>query len=106
MLKSKAAWLLDFYAELLPQTTARVLHDSLEEDLSLAEIASQEGMSRQAIHDRLQRGLEQLEHYEEKLGLLARYQWEEQWLKKMQESLAKQDWQQLQDLLAVYERER
>ena len=41
------------------------------QDLSLAEIAEQLGVSRQAVHDILKRSEVQLEEYEEKLALVA-----------------------------------
>ena len=41
-------------------------------DLSLAEIANDLSVSRQAVHDNLQRAIEQLERYEEELKILRR----------------------------------
>ena len=41
---------------------------------AVAEIAEQEGISRQGVHDAIRRGARQLEAYEEQLGLAARYQ--------------------------------
>lgn len=65
--------LLDLYGQLLPERAREVLGNYYNDDLSLAEIAESCEISRQAVHDRLHQGLNSLEHYEEKLGLLARF---------------------------------
>lgn len=69
----ETAWLLDFYGPLLTQRQQQLLRLYCEEDLSLAEIAEQEAISRQGVHDTVHKAQKQLEEYEEKLGLLARY---------------------------------
>ncbi|MDW7658064.1 MAG: sigma factor-like helix-turn-helix DNA-binding protein [Bacillota bacterium] len=65
--------LLDFYGQLLPERAREVLERYYCDDLSMAEIAEQLEISRQAVHDRLHQGLNNLTHYEQELGLLARY---------------------------------
>ena len=44
-----------------------------EEDLSLAEIAQEAGVSRQGVHDMLTRAAQRLFDMEEKLGMAARF---------------------------------
>ncbi len=66
-------WLMDFYGPLLTENRARLLKLYCEEDLSLSELAEEAGISRQGVHDALTRAQAQLEAYEEKLGLVARY---------------------------------
>lgn len=44
-----------------------------EQDLSLAEIAEQESISRQGVHDAIKRGEKALFDMEGKLGILQRY---------------------------------
>lgn len=66
--------LLDFYGPLLTGQQREVLGRYFEEDLSLSEIAEERGVSRAAVHDLIRRGLNALEGYEERLGLLARYE--------------------------------
>lgn len=68
-----ACMLLDFYGQLLTERTRSNLELHYSEDMSLAEIADQEGISRQAVHDSIQRGLLSLKRYEDKLGLLKRF---------------------------------
>ncbi len=70
----RTGWLLDFYGPLLTDRQQTLLRLYCEEDLSLAEIAAQEGVSRQAVHDAVRKGEEQLAAFERQLGLLARYQ--------------------------------
>lgn len=69
----ETAWLLDFYGPLLTPRQQEVLRLYCEEDLSLAEIAAQEEISRQGVHDTVNKACAQLEHYEQQLGLLSRY---------------------------------
>lgn len=66
-------WLMDFYGPLLTENRARLLKLYCEEDLSLSELAGEAGITRQGVHDALTRAQAQLEEYERKLGLVARY---------------------------------
>ncbi|NLW47930.1 MAG: hypothetical protein GXY86_11420 [Firmicutes bacterium] len=65
--------LYDFYGGLLTEKQQRVMELYFLENWSLAEIAASEGVSRQAIHDLLQRSEKTIEGYEGKLGLLERH---------------------------------
>ena len=65
--------LLDFYGALLSGHARDYLRLRLEEDLSLQEIADSFGVSRQAVHDSLNKSEKQLIEYEEKLGLIKRF---------------------------------
>ncbi len=67
------AYLVDFYGELLDENTRAIMAAYYDDDLSLAEIASSVGISRQGVRHTLKRGEEQLSFLEEKLGLAARY---------------------------------
>lgn len=69
----KLTRLMDFYAPLLTEHRREVMRLYCEEDLSLAEIAEQLGITRQGVSDALKKARFQLEDYEEKLGLAARY---------------------------------
>lgn len=68
-----ACMLLDFYGQLLTERMRLILELHFAEDMSLAEIADQENISRQAVHDTIRRGLKSLEEYEAKLGLIQRF---------------------------------
>ncbi|MCR5389090.1 MAG: DNA-binding protein [Lachnospiraceae bacterium] len=71
--KIKAADLYDFYGELLNDHQRKILEDYLINDLSLAEIAEDEGISRQGVHDLIRRCTKTLESYEDKLHLLLKF---------------------------------
>lgn len=60
--------LLDYYRNLLSDKQKEYLINHFEEDLSLSEIAKNNGISRQAVYDNIRRGIKQLKEYEEKLG--------------------------------------
>ena len=66
-------WLMDFYGPLLTEHRREVVRLYCEEDLSLAEIAEQLSITRQGVSDALKKARAQLEDYESKLGLAARY---------------------------------
>ncbi len=62
-------YLLDFYGELLSGRKKDVLEMYYNEDLSLAEIAEEIGISRQGVHEMIKKSEEELRFYEEKLNL-------------------------------------
>lgn len=62
-------YLLDFYGELLNERKRSVMDMYYNEDLSLAEIAEEIGISRQGARDIIKKCEEELLFYEEKLGL-------------------------------------
>ncbi len=64
---------LDFYGQLLTERTREILELRFQEDMSLAEIAEDRGISRQAAHDAIHRGVSSLKEYEDKLGLVSRF---------------------------------
>ena len=65
--------LLDFYGELLTDKQRECCELHFNEDLSLAEIAEQCGISRQGVWDNIRRGVAALEDIEEKTGLIRRF---------------------------------
>lgn len=65
--------LLDFYSEFLTQRQQMFMDLHFNQDLSLSEIAEQEGISRQGVHDALKRGESSLYEMESRLGLMKRY---------------------------------
>ena len=81
--------LFDFYGELLTERQREIVSLFLEEDLSLGEIASELGISRQAAHDAIKRGQELLYAYEKNLGLVARFLTMKEELTKVQRLIEK-----------------
>ncbi len=69
----RLAYLLDFYGDALDKHTNDIMTAYYEDDLSLAEIADGESISRQGVRHIIKKGEEQLEVLEEKLGLMAHY---------------------------------
>ena len=65
--------LYDFYGELLTEHQRRVYEDVVLNDYSLSEIAQDQGISRQGIHDLVKRSTKTLNDYEEKLHLVERF---------------------------------
>jgi predicted DNA-binding protein YlxM (UPF0122 family) len=70
---ARIALLYDFYGKLLTDKQQNIIELYYNQDLSLGEIAEENGISRQAIHDIIKRAETTLEEYEEKLGMLKKY---------------------------------
>lgn len=70
--KVEIDWLLSIYGAMLTDKQREMATLYYEEDYSLAEIAQQEGVSRQSVHDTLQRVEKQLRTWEEKLNMRKR----------------------------------
>jgi len=80
-------WLLAFYGNLLTDIQWEMARLYWEEDYSLAEIAEQFSVSRQSVHDTVSRTEKKLEAWEEKLGMLRRFQAIEDGLNKCKNQL-------------------
>lgn len=65
--------LYDFYGELLTEHQRQIYEGIVYENLSLSEIASEQGISRQGVHDIVKRCDKALLEYEKKLQLIARF---------------------------------
>ncbi len=65
--------LYDFYGELLTEHQKNIYEDVVYNDLSLAEIAAENGISRQGVHDLVLRCDRALHEYEDKLHLVERF---------------------------------
>ena len=65
--------LYDFYGKLLPDRQRELIELYNEDDMSLAEIAEEKGISRQAVHEAVKKAEKALKEYEEKLGLVAEW---------------------------------
>lgn len=74
------ALLFDFYGEMLTEKQRDVVELYYDDDLSLSEIAENEGITRQGVRDSIKRAETQLTDMEERLGLVKRF-------REMQEKL-------------------
>ena len=68
------SYLLDFYGEVLTEKQRDVMEQYYNDDLSLAEIADNFGITRQGVRDSIKRGEGILLELEEKVGFAKRYQ--------------------------------
>ena len=71
--KIKSGYLYDFYGELLTEHQRSVYEMSINDDLSLSEIADTLSVSRQAVHDILKRCDKLLQDYESRLHLVEKF---------------------------------
>lgn len=76
--------LYDFYGKLLTQHQQRIYEDVVFNDLSLSEIAENEGISRQGVSDLIKRCNKSLVSYEEKLGLIKKFDETKSYVKDIQ----------------------
>ena len=77
--------LYDFYGELLTQHQKNIYEDAVLNDLSLSEIAQEQGISRQGVHDIVKRCNKILNGYEEKLHLIEKFQKTKEMVKEIQQ---------------------
>jgi hypothetical protein len=81
----KMNMLFSFYGALLTPKQAQYMADYYEEDYTLAEIAANYEVSRQAVYDSIKRVEEILINYEEKLQLVAEFEERKETLKKIRQ---------------------
>ena len=74
----KISILLEIYGKLLTQKQYDLLNDYYNNDLSLAEIAENENITRQAVRDNLKKGERKLFYYEEKLEVMKKKRMQEE----------------------------
>ena len=69
----RVALLLDFYGELLSDSSRNMLNLYYNEDFSLSEIAEEVGITRQGVRDAVRRAEETLREWEDKLHIAERF---------------------------------
>ncbi len=67
------SYLLDFYGDMLTDKQQEVMEQYYNDDLSLAEIAANLGITRQGVRDSIKRGEAILLELEQKVGFAGRY---------------------------------
>jgi predicted DNA-binding protein YlxM (UPF0122 family) len=65
--------LYEFYGDLLNEHQKKIYEDYVLNDFSLGEIAENEGITRQGVHDLVKRATATMEDYEAKLGMMKRF---------------------------------
>lgn len=100
----KQSLLYDFYGELLTEHQRNIYEEVVFNDLSLSEIAQEQGISRQGVHDLIKRCDKILMGYEEKLHLISKFQQ----TRKMVEEIKKltREYMESQDMELVQKIER
>lgn len=79
--------LYDFYGALLKENQRRMFEAYMMEDYGYSEIAVSEGISRQGAYDAVCRATKQLHDYEDKLGLVSRFQRQQKRVGQLQEQI-------------------
>lgn len=83
----KVAYLLDFYGNLFGDKQREILEMYYQEDMSLSEIASSVGITRQGVYDNIRRGEKEILSMESKLMLMDRFLQISDSLDKIEEAL-------------------
>lgn len=83
--------LYDYYGELLTEHQKKVYEDVVYQNLSLNEIAEEEGISKQGVHDLLKRCDKILSDYEKKLHLVEKGKKGREILQALKDISAKND---------------
>lgn len=84
--KNRYNKLLFLYGSLLTTNRLEKIEAYFALDLSLSEIASEEGVSRNAVHLSIKEAIKELEYYESKLHLLERRENLENMLDRLEQS--------------------
>ena len=66
--------LYDFYGELLTEHQRNIYEAVVYDDMSLSEIADENGISKQGVHDLVKRCTRTLMEYENKLHMIRRFE--------------------------------
>ncbi|WEK56221.1 MAG: YlxM family DNA-binding protein [Candidatus Cohnella colombiensis] len=80
--------LFDFYGSLLTEKQQTFLKCYYQDDFSLGEIAGDFEISRQAVYEHLKRAEQVLEEYEQKLRLVARHEFVQTGLNRLELQVA------------------
>lgn len=84
----KMTVLLDFYGDMLTEKQRDFLGYYYNDDFSLAEIAENEGITRQGVRDSIKRAESQLTDMEARLGLVRRFDEVREGLREIMQSAA------------------
>ena len=93
------ALLYDFYGNLLTDKMQDALESYLMDDLSLAEIAQTQNISRQGVYDTIRRGIKTLHEYEDKLGLVEKFNQQARSLDKAIQLIDNNDYSEAREVI-------
>lgn len=80
--------LFDFYGALLTDKNYSIFEEYTCNDMSLSEIASEYGITRQGVRDTINRSAKKLVEYEERLGLIRKFEAAKQSVTFIREEIA------------------
>lgn len=81
--------LYDFYGALLKENQQQMFEAYILDDFSISEIADDMGITRQGVHDAIKRATKQLKDYEDKLGLVGRFEQQKEAVKLLHEKISR-----------------
>ncbi len=87
--KVEISLLCQIYGKLLTEKQLNILDNYYNLDLSLSEIAENEGITRQAVRDIMKKGENKLFEFEEKLGIMKKTQRQEEKIASILSELTK-----------------
>jgi len=87
--KVEISLLCETYGKLLTEKQLNILDNYYNLDLSLSEIAENEGITRQAVRDIIKKGENKLFEFEEKLGIMKKIQRQEEQIANILSELTK-----------------
>ncbi len=87
--KVEISLLCQIYGKLLTEKQLNILDNYYNLDLSLSEIAENEGITRQAVRDIMKKGENKLFEFEEKLGIMKKTQRQEEKISNILSELTK-----------------
>ncbi|MDD4211235.1 MAG: sigma factor-like helix-turn-helix DNA-binding protein [Clostridia bacterium] len=73
----------DFYGKLLTPNKQQILLEYYNDNMTLAEIAENYGVTRQAVLDSLKKSEKQLKNFEDNLGLVSKYNSQKQIVERL-----------------------
>ena len=97
--KMDLSWLAAFYGGMLTEKQLEVLTLHCDEDLSFGEIAEEVGISRQAVHETLNRAEARLEEMEQTLGVARRFRRMEEGLEQAIELIDQKEYLKARETL-------
>ena len=99
--KVEISILLEIYGKLLTEKQSEYMNYYYNEDLSLSEIAENDGITRQAVMRILQTSTKKLEEYEEKLQIMNKQKQIKENIEKLKNRINSKELDNIENLLNI-----